>query len=473
MSYDNQNRKINKKRTFNSNDFADYNEFEELKQIERIDDGFKDEENVKNKRAGAPIAPLGGSEAYYFDYKDEYPDFEDVISLEFQQAGKVYWYFYPENKEKPEEEQIVPGDTIVAYSERGVELAKVLNKSHYEFKRMDKINFIKNGVIRKATRADLDTAKRLEKEALEAKKICEEENRNLGIKMKLVRVKYTLDNKKALFYFYSDGRVDFRELIKRLAYKLRKRIEMRQIGIRDTTKIMGGLGPCGQELCCKKFAHKFNPVSIKMAKDQNLALSSSKISGICGRLFCCLSFEDKVYNELKKDYPRLGTLVWDGVTERLGMIKKIDVIQKKLTIVFNNRLEEGKFYNYEEIYGEQITYPYSQFEETEDKKWKINKKEEEIDLLKNIKPVLPVEKSIFKNEKNPKKKKYNPNNRKPRNRTNQKNKDSNKEGFQSKNDKSKKSSFKPKKQGNKKRYFNNNRPPQKQNVKQQQGVKND
>jgi len=369
MSYNNQNRKSNKKRIQN-NDFIDYNEFEELKKIEQIDDGFKDEENVKNKRAGAPIAPLGGSEAYYFDYKDQMPDFEDVISLEFQQAGKIYWYFYPQNKDLKDDEKINSGDTIVAYSERGIELAKVLNKSFYEFKKMDKINFIKNGIIRKATRADIDTAKRLEKEAAQAKKICEEENRNLGIKMKLVRVKYTLDNKKALFYFYSDGRVDFRELIKRLAYKLKKRIEMRQIGIRDTTKIMGGLGPCGQELCCKKFAHKFNPVSIKMAKDQNLALSSSKISGICGRLFCCLSFEDKVYNELKEGYPKLGTLVWDEVTERLGMIKKLDVIQKKLTIVYNSKLEEGKYFNYEEIFGEQITYPFSQFEEN-DKKWKI------------------------------------------------------------------------------------------------------
>ncbi|MBO4710680.1 hypothetical protein J5681_02045, partial [bacterium] len=205
-------------------------ELKTLQELERNDDGFKDEENTKYKKAGSPIAPLGGGDALYFDYTDEYPALEDVIAIQFQPAGKVYWYFYPEQKNPGNE--LKQGDIIVAYSERGMELATVLNKSMDDYKHQNKINFIKNGFVRKAEPADFEREKQLEIKAQSAKEVILRVNKELGIKMKIIKVKYTLDDTKAIFYFSANGRVDFRELIKRLAYELKRRIEMRQIGVR-------------------------------------------------------------------------------------------------------------------------------------------------------------------------------------------------------------------------------------------------
>ena len=362
-------------------------EFKTLQELERNDDGFKDEENTKYKKAGSPIAPLGGGDALYFDYTDEYPAFEDVIAIQFQPAGKVYWYFYPEQKNPGNE--LKQGDIIVAYSERGMELATVLNKSMDDYKHQNKINFIKNGFVRKAEPADFEREKQLEIKAQSAKEVILRVNKELGIKMKIIKVKYTLDDTKAIFYFSANGRVDFRELIKRLAYELKRRIEMRQIGVRDTTKIMGGLGPCGRALCCRKHMHNFIPVSIKMAKDQNFSLNPNKISGICGRLFCCLGYENATYEELRKDYPQEETAILDRSSNRKGYVKKVNAIGENITVFFPENPEKKEK-------AEEKIFPKSALEFNNG--WFINLPQSDSSDhdLENITPIVAKEKEVLR-----------------------------------------------------------------------------
>ena len=362
-------------------------ELKTLQELERNDDGFKDEENTKYKKAGSPIAPLGGGDALYFDYTDEYPAFEDVIAIQFQPAGKVYWYFYPEQKNPGNE--LKQGDIIVAYSERGMELATVLNKSMDDYKHQNKINFIKNGFVRKAEPADFEREKQLEVKAQSAKEVILRVNKELGIKMKIIKVKYTLDDTKAIFYFSANGRVDFRELIKRLAYELKRRIEMRQIGVRDTTKIMGGLGPCGRTLCCRKHMHNFIPVSIKMAKDQNFSLNPNKISGICGRLFCCLGYENATYEELRKDYPEEETAIFDRSSNRKGYVKKVNAIGENITVFFPENPEKKEK-------AEEKIFPKSALEFNNG--WFINLPQSDSSDhdLENITPIVAKEKEVLR-----------------------------------------------------------------------------
>ena len=385
-------------------------ELKTLQELERNDDGFKDEENTKYKKAGSPIAPLGGGDALYFDYTDEYPAFEDVIAIQFQPAGKIYWYYYPEQKNPGNE--LKQDDIIVAYSERGMELAKVLNKSMDDYKRQNKINFIKNGFVRKADAADFEREKQLEIKAQSAKEVILRVNKELGIKMKIIKVKYTLDDTKAIFYFSANGRVDFRELIKRLAYELKRRIEMRQIGVRDTTKIMGGLGPCGRALCCRKHMHNFIPVSIKMAKDQNFSLNPNKISGICGRLFCCLGYENATYEELRKDYPQEETAILDRSSNRKGYVKKVNAIGQNITVFFPENPEKKEK-------AEEKTFPKSALEFNNG--WFINLPQSEPadHDLDNITPIVAKEKELLRessnteNQERPERPQQNPNNRRP------------------------------------------------------------
>ncbi|MGI6395159.1 MAG: PSP1 domain-containing protein [bacterium] len=372
-------------------------EFKKLQELEVEDEGFKDEESPKHKKAGSPLAPLGGGSAYYFDYDDKIPEFDEVIAIQFQKAGKVYWYYYPEQKTPGNE--LVQGDTIVAYSERGMELADVLNKSMKDFKRQNKINFIKNGFIRKARAEDFEKAKRLEESAKNAWEIIEKLNGELGIKMKVIKVKYTLDDSKAIFYFSSNGRVDFRELIKRLAYELKRRIEMRQIGVRDTTKIMGGLGPCGIDLCCSNHMHNFIPVSIKMAKDQNLSLNPNKISGICGRLFCCLGYENPVYEEMLKDYPEEESRITEISTKRTGYVRKINVIAKNITVYFPESPDKKEK-------EEEKTFPKEALRKENGKWHLIPTASETLSLdARDVPPIIAREKEILLSEKKPSKNK--------------------------------------------------------------------
>jgi cell fate regulator YaaT (PSP1 superfamily) len=410
--------KHNDKPFKNDNENINDEDLRQLKDLETNDEGFKDEELQKYKKAGSPIAPLGGGDAVYFDYNDPVPDFEDVIAIQFQNAGKVYWYYYPEVKEPGRE--LKQGDIIVAYSERGMELATVLNKCKKDFLRQNKTNFIKNGFLRKATDQDFEKAKRLEQKAEDAWKICERLNYELGIKMKLIKVKYTLDDSKAIFYFFSNGRVDFRELIKRLAYEVHRRIEMRQIGVRDTTKIIGGLGPCGMDLCCRRFLHSFSPVSIKMAKDQNLTLNPNKISGICGRLFCCLAYENDTYEQMRADYPLEETEIIEKETGRKGYVKKLNVLSGTLTVVFYENKDHSQKYEEKTVERKQVEYV--------DKKWYCNTLNETLDIkdILNVEPVISKEKEALgvntskkkqggsSQNNNSQKREFNNNRRKPR-----------------------------------------------------------
>lgn len=203
----------------------------------------------------------------------------EVVEVKFKNCGKIYNY-------ETDDLQIKKGDLVVVESDFGLNIGKVINKK--ESSPFDKGL---RKVLRIASEEDIKVAednKALEKEAME---FCEERIMARGLQMKLVLAESTLDKKRLIFYFTADGRIDFRELVKDLAAKFKTRIEMRQIGVRDETKIIGGIGICGREVCCKTFLNTFEPVSIKMAKKQELSLNVSKLSGLCGRLMCCLRYE--------------------------------------------------------------------------------------------------------------------------------------------------------------------------------------
>lgn len=219
-----------------------------------------------------------------------------VVGVRFKQAGKVY-YFDPAGFE------LAVNDKVVVETTRGLELGEVSIAS----KTVDETEVVAplKPVLRIATDSDLAQAEANKKKERSAFDLCIEKIRAHGLEMSLVDVEYTFDGSKIVFYFTADGRIDFRELVRDLAAALRTRIEMRQIGVRDEAKLLGGLGPCGRILCCTSFLGDFSPVSIRMAKDQNLSLNPTKISGLCGRLMCCLTYEADVYAEAKKD-PSLG-----------------------------------------------------------------------------------------------------------------------------------------------------------------------
>ena len=210
----------------------------------------------------------------------------EVIGVRFKRVGKVY-YFNPDKLDIP------AGANVIVETARGVEMGEVVLANH----------MVEDGavvqplkkVIRVATDKDLATVERHRKKEKETFATCEKAIAEHGLDMKLVDVEYTFDGNKILFYFTADGRVDFRELVKDLASRFKTRIELRQIGVRDEAKMQGGLGVCGKELCCTQFLGEFAPVSIKMAKEQGLSLNPTKISGTCGRLMCCLKYEQEAY----------------------------------------------------------------------------------------------------------------------------------------------------------------------------------
>ena len=251
------------------------------------------------------------------EMKTEY----EIIGIRFKNVGKVYYF-------DPCGIMLSPGDKAVVETARGVEYGFVAvgNKVVHE----SEVVLPLRPVIRKAT-SDDDRRYEANRDSEEsAAKICLEKIAELKLDMKLVDVEYTFDNSKLLFYFTSDGRVDFRELVKDLAAVFRTRIELRQIGIRDETKMVGGLGVCGRPFCCKKFLDDFVQVSIKMAKEQNLSLNSQKISGACGRLMCCLRYEHNVYEEAIRKLPKADSYVEtpDGrgvVTELIPLAEMVKV----------------------------------------------------------------------------------------------------------------------------------------------------
>ena len=247
----------------------------------------------------------------------------EVIGVRFRTAGKIY-YFGPKGIEFKRSEH------VIVETARGVEYGTVvLPNMEVED---EKITQPLKEVIRKATKEDEEKEKKNREKEKEAYKICQEKIFKHGLEMKLINAEYTFDNNKVLFYFTADGRVDFRELVKDLASVFRTRIELRQVGVRDETKILGGMGICGRPLCCHIYLSDFAPVSIKMAKEQSLSLNPTKISGICGRLMCCLKNEADVYEELNKKLPRIGEMVTtpDGLK---GEVRDTNVLKQTVRVI--------------------------------------------------------------------------------------------------------------------------------------------
>lgn len=224
----------------------------------------------------------------------------EVVGVRFKKAGKLY-YFDPDNM------TIKEGCNVIVETVRGIEYGNVI-KGNTMVEDDDVVQPLKK-VIRIATPKDDECEKENREKEKEAFTICEEKIAKHGLDMKLIDVEITFDHNKLIFYFTSDERVDFRELVKELASVFRTRIELRQIGVRDEAKMLNGIGICGRALCCATFLGDFQPVSIKMAKEQSLSLNPTKISGICGRLMCCLKYEEEVYEELNKKMPNIGDII--------------------------------------------------------------------------------------------------------------------------------------------------------------------
>ncbi len=223
-----------------------------------------------------------------------------IIGVRFNKSGKTYYF-------SPGEIEVQKGEGVIVETARGVEYG-VAVLGEREVSEEDIVAPLKE-VLRLATEKDISKVDENKKKEKEAFDVCDDLINKRNIKMKLINVEYTFDNNKILFYFTADGRIDFRELVKDLAGIFRTRIELRQVGVRDEAKIIGGIGICGRVLCCNSFLDEFRPVSIKMAKDQSLSLNPAKISGICGRLMCCLKYEHEAYEELLRATPGTGTLV--------------------------------------------------------------------------------------------------------------------------------------------------------------------
>ena len=246
-----------------------------------------------------------------------------VIGVRFRAAGKIYYF-------DPADRQIKIGDHVIVETARGIEYGYVVlgNREVDETKVIPPLK----PVIRMATDEDRAIeAKNKEKEK-EAFKICQEKIKKHNLEMKLIDAEYTFDNNKVLFYFTADGRIDFRELVKDLASVFKTRIELRPVGVRDETKILGGIGICGRPLCCHSYLSEFIPVSIKMAKEQNLSLNPTKISGVCGRLMCCLKNEEETYEVLNSKLPGIGDTgtTADGLR---GEVHSVNVLRQTVKVI--------------------------------------------------------------------------------------------------------------------------------------------
>lgn len=246
-----------------------------------------------------------------------------VIGVRFRQAGKIYNF-------SPADFQVKVGDHVIVETARGIEYGSVVQGIREVAD--DKVIMPLKSVIRIATEEDDKKAIENNEKEKKAFKICKEKIAKHGLEMKLIETEYTFDNNKVLFYFTADGRIDFRELVKDLASVFKTRIELRQVGVRDETKMIGGIGICGRPLCCNTYLSEFIPVSIKMAKEQSLSLNPTKISGICGRLMCCLKNEQEAYEELNSNLPDIGEKVktFDGFK---GEVVSVNVLRQKVKIV--------------------------------------------------------------------------------------------------------------------------------------------
>lgn len=246
-----------------------------------------------------------------------------VIGVRFRTAGKIYYF-------DPTRFEIKKGDHVIVETARGVEYGTVVGG----IREVDDSKVVQplKPVLRIATERDNEQEAANKGKEKEAFRICQEKIRKHGLDMKLIDAEYTFDNNKVLFYFTADGRIDFRQLVKDLAAIFKTRIELRQIGVRDETKILGGIGICGRQLCCHTYLSEFAPVSIKMAKEQNLSLNQTKISGVCGRLMCCLKNEQETYEALNKSLPGTGDTVTlpDGLQ---GIVHSVNVLRQRVKVI--------------------------------------------------------------------------------------------------------------------------------------------
>ena len=246
-----------------------------------------------------------------------------VIGVRFRTAGKIYYF-------DPAKYQIKKGDHVIVETARGVEFGTVVS----DIKEVDDSQVVQplKPVLRIATERDEEQEQTNKKKEKDAFKICLEKIAKHNLEMKLIDAEYTFDNNKVLFYFTADGRIDFRELVKDLASVFKTMLELRQIGVRDETKLIGGMGICGSTLCCHAHLSEFVPVSIKMAKEQNLSLNPTKISGVCGRLMCCLKHEEETYEELNRKLPNIGDHVTtdDGLR---GEVSAVNVLRQLVKVV--------------------------------------------------------------------------------------------------------------------------------------------
>lgn len=265
----------------------------------------------------------------------------NVIGVRFRQAGKVYFF-------DPTGLTITQGQSVIVETARGIEYGKVVLAPRGVTE--DKVVQPLKPVIRVSTEEDDEIQMKNKIKEKDAYNICLEKIQKHGLEMKLIDAEYTFDNNKVLFYFTADGRIDFRELVKDLAAVFKTRIELRQIGVRDETKIVGGVGICGRSLCCNTHLSEFAPVSIKMAKEQNLSLNPTKISGVCGRLMCCLKHEEEAYEELNSRLPNVGDLVTtlDGLK---GEVQSVSVIKQlvKVIVTISHDEKEVREYKVEEL----------------------------------------------------------------------------------------------------------------------------
>ena len=324
-----------------------------------------------------------------------------VVGIRFQRAGKIYYF-------DPLDYDLETAMHVIVETARGVEMGTVLIPPKEV--EDDKVIQPSKPVIRVATDEDEKVMERNKEKEAEAYVICKEKIAKHGLEMKLVAAEYTFDNNKLLFYFTADGRIDFRELVKDLASVFRTRIELRQIGVRDETKMLGGIGICGRELCCKSYLTDFVPVSIKMAKEQNLSLNPTKISGVCGRLMCCLKNEQDTYEYLNSRLPSVG----DYVTTPGGMkgeVQSINVLRQLVKVIVDNGEEK-----------ELIEYPVDDLQFTPKRRKDVKVTEEELKELEGLedsgtetaeeeKPERPARNNYQQRDNQNRGNRYNQNNR--------------------------------------------------------------
>ena len=261
--------------------------------------------------------------------ENEAPELVEIVGVSFREAGKVYYF-------APEKFKLTAGQRVIVETARGVEMGtvKVGNKM---VPKSEIVSPLKP-ITRPATPEDLEKDEKNHKAEADAAVICKKKIAAHGLEMSLVDVEYTFDNAKLIFYFTCESRVDFRELVKDLASTFRTRIELRQIGIRDEAKMMGGLGVCGRKFCCSSFLQDFVQVSIKMAKEQNFSLNSAKVSGACGRLMCCLRYEHEVYEEAIKETPPVNSVV--STKEGQGVVIETKPLAKEIKVKFSDKDKE-------------------------------------------------------------------------------------------------------------------------------------